>query len=59
MKKMLKYLAGRRVGLALTLGVPLLIIGWHLAVVAAQPRHLQQAATELGSVAHYEATPMS
>jgi hypothetical protein len=58
MKKLLRKVMGNRVALAVLVGVPLAVGLWRLGALALQPRHLREAAAELGTVGNFVFTPM-
>jgi dipeptidyl aminopeptidase/acylaminoacyl peptidase len=51
------WLRARRVGLALALVAPLVVMGWHAAVSALGPAHLEEIAGELGSIRKFFGNP--
>jgi hypothetical protein len=47
-----------RLGIALCIAVPLVVVLWHLIALAARPPHLNQVVAELGSTMRFVADPI-
>ncbi|HEV2329993.1 MAG TPA: hypothetical protein VGY56_14525 [Verrucomicrobiae bacterium] len=49
----LERLPSQRVGIVLTIAVPLLVVAWHLVALAGRPAHLNEIVDALGSTSNY------
>jgi hypothetical protein len=54
----IKRIPSRPVGVALTVTMPLLVVVWHMVILAQRPAHLGQITTELSSVRGFFSGPV-